>query len=154
MNIYIYIYIYMGRRNGRQAPKSAAPLVGAQACEIFLHVLFILLFCMYKGSTICTICKIWKNCTMCTLCLPPPNPPTGPADCHQPLPSELFFNASVLRPRFLLIFLPFWAPFGRPRWSQNRKITEKMGVQIRSSFCIAFLLNFCSLLNRPNLEKS
>ena len=84
----------------------------------------------------------------------PPNPPTGPADCHQPLPLYRSNIASFFRPRFLSIFSPFWAPFGRPRWSQNRKKTEKMGVQIRRCFSIAFLLNFCTLLDGPNLEKS
>ena len=54
---------------------------------------------------------------------------------------RLFF-ASFFGPRFLLILLPFLPPFCLPKSTQNRKKSEKMGLQIRVCFCFSFSADF------------
>ncbi len=85
------------------------------------------------------------------------NPPQPVQHSARPTRSALLdstFFASFFGSRFLSIFSPFWPPFWLPRSTQNRKLSEKNGVQIRLCFPIAFLMDFGLLLDGPNLQKS
>ena len=83
--------------------------------------------------------------------------PSRPPHSARPSGSTLLertFFASFSRSRFLSLFPQFLAPFGLPKSTKNREKTEKMAVQIRLCFPIAFFMDLSSLLDGPNLEKS
>ena len=145
--IYLIYLIYPGP--AECAKRSAAP-----ACRAWRARLISLAqsSCLRSAVPILPVLAqlglIWAWLDPCPLLNPPqPGPTFRQAvsfGCSPALLERTFF-ASFLRPRFLSIFSPFWAPFGLPKSSQNWQKSEKMGLQAQLYFLIVFL---SLLLNR------